>query len=68
MLNHWCQWQHHVTSAASSIAPLQSLDEDNQYGVQCNFIGYVMPVALAPHDAYGVINGTIAFLRSRQSD
>ena len=52
----WCQ-QH------PPMAPLQ----DNQNEVQQDLLGNVIPsaMALASHDADGIINGSIAFLRSR---
>ena len=50
---------------ASSMAPLFSLDHDNQNEAQHDIFGHMMPLAPVSCDAGGIINGTIAFLRSR---
>ena len=47
----------------SSMAPLHSLGQDDQNEVQYDSAGHVMPFTLASHDADGVINVTIAFIR-----
>ena len=50
---------------ASPMLRLHSLGQDDQYEVQHYFCGHATPLALVSHDAYGVMNGTIAFLRLR---
>ena len=52
-----------------SMALLHSLGQDNRHEGQHDFFGYVMLLALlwASHDSNGIVNGTIAFLRSRQN-
>ena len=54
----------------SSMAPSHSLGQGNQIEIKHDFFGHVMSLelALVLHDAIGVINGTITFLRSRQSN
>ena len=59
----------------SLMAPLNSLAQDYQNEEQHDFFimqhqwnqcwYHIMPLALATHDNDGIINGTIAFLRSR---
>ena len=49
------------------MAPLHSLVQDNQHGVQHNCFVYVMPLALVPCDAESDTNGIIAFLMLRQN-
>ena len=49
------------------MAPLNFLGQDNQNEMQHDFFGHMMLLALAlmSHGADGVINGSVAFLRSR---
>ena len=53
---------------ASSMAPLHSVGPENQNEVQHDSFDHAMPLAqtLASHDINGSVNGTTAFLRSRQ--
>ena len=50
------------------MAPLCSFDQENENEVQHDIFGYVTPLEsfLASCDADSVVNGTIAFCRSRQ--
>ena len=68
----WCHWhwyQCHMMWMVLSIAPLHSLGQDDWNEVEPDTLSHVMSLALASvsHNANGVINGTIAFLRSKQS-
>ena len=56
-----------MMQAASSMAPLHSLGQDDQNEVQHDFLCHVMPwvPVSASHDADGSINGTTAFPTSR---
>ena len=51
-------------SMAPSMVPLHFLGQDDQNEVQHDIIGHLMPLVLASHDADGIINGTIALLKS----
>ena len=56
-----CQWHHQLHHAIPQVKTTE---------MRCNktFWWHLMPLALATvsYDAYGMVNGTIAFLRSRQ--
>ena len=47
------------------MAPLHLGGQDNSSEVQHYVFDYVMPLAQASHEADGIINSIIAFLRSR---
>ena len=49
-----------------SMAPLHSIYQEDQNEVQHDFLGHVIPLASAAHDADGVVSSTTAFPRSRQ--
>ena len=77
----WCNWHwHHMMLMGPSMAPsgyingitngtIAVLAQDDWNDVQHGLFGHAMPLAmaLAPCDAVSVINGIIAFLRSRWS-
>ena len=54
---------------ALSLAQMDLLVQDDQNEVQHDFFGHLVPLALVlvSHNVKGIINGTIAFLRSRWS-
>ena len=47
------------------MVPLHFLAQDNLQEVQHGFSGYVTISELAQHDANGIINGPIGFIRSK---
>ena len=60
----WCLWHHHyMMPMASSVAILHTLGQDGQNEVQHHLFSCHTHVA-----STGIINGTIAFLWSRQSN
>ena len=67
----WCHWQCHqcnIMFTVPSMSPLPSLGQDKRNVVD-KFFGHVTPVVQAStlHVASRIINGTTAFLGSRQS-
>ena len=62
---HWHQHQYHMMLMVSPMAPVYSLGEDNWNEVQHDFIRHVMPLGPVSHDGDSIINGNIAFLRSK---
>ena len=69
MLCHWQQHQHPPMPMAPSVITLHLFSQDNQNEEQCDFFGHVMHLvlALASHDAEGIVIICHAFTRSRQS-
>ena len=57
--------QHHMLLLASRMALLHSLGQDNRNKMQHSFFSHMMPLELVSHDADGIINGNIGYLRSR---
>ena len=64
MWHHQCWHQNHVIPRLSSMAPLHSLGEDYQNGLQHDFFHHVTLLAPVSFDTDDIINGNIAFLRS----
>ena len=67
----WCHWQHYqllVIPMALEIAPLHCLVNIIKKRSNMTYLGHVMPQAalLASHDATCIVNGTTAFIKSRQ--
>ena len=60
--------QHYLMWTAPSMTPLHSLGQVDQNDIQVDYFGHVTPLgpALASCDADSVVNGTTAFLSSRQ--
>ena len=64
MWHHW-NW-HHLITMALLMTSLHSFSQDDQNEVHY-FFGHVTPLVLAsaPDNSNGIVNDTIAFLRSR---
>ena len=65
----WCKHQCHMMPMASSMESLHSLGQGNQNDLQHSLFVHMIPLALAwvASNANSVINGIIAFHRSRWS-
>ena len=61
---HYWPW-HHVILTVLSMAPFNSLNQDNQNEFQHYLFGHVMPLLLVSVSCYanGIINGTTALLK-----
>ena len=66
MYCHWCQCQCHLIPMAS----IHYSGQDDRYEAQHDFSCHVMPLALllASNNAISILNVTITFFRSRQSN
>ena len=60
---HWHQYQHHVMS----MAQLHLFSQDNQHEVKHDFFWLcdAIGISVGTNNANSIVNGTIAFIRSR---